>query len=172
MKHISTVTVGAGGTSEVSFSNIPQSFTHLVLIVSAQATTSSVNDIGLKFNSATTGYSSKYTAYAFNSNTSTKPYMYARNLVSYSSYTGSFSSAKIVIPDYKNNFPKQAHFQGGTASENSGGVGWAGGTWSGTAAITSVQLVATDGTTIGAFAQNTVVSLYGMFSGTGGATVS
>jgi hypothetical protein len=61
LQPLQTVTVGAGGTSSVSFTNIPQTFTDLKIEYSISSTVASTNDsIVLAFNSSTSNFSNTY----------------------------------------------------------------------------------------------------------------
>ena len=59
---IASVTVGSGGATSMSFTSIPNTYTDLVIKISARGTDNSSNGWNqgaITFNSSTTGYSSK-----------------------------------------------------------------------------------------------------------------
>ena len=61
MTKLSSTTVGVGGTSTVTFSNISQNYTDLKILISARTSDGNTGTIArLKFNGSTTGYSSVY----------------------------------------------------------------------------------------------------------------
>lgn len=104
MTKLSTVTVGVGGVSSVSFSNIPQTYTDLVVRVSARSTrnnaTYPVDNLNIAFNGTSAGVS-----------------VQQRNL-----YTYEATGSQVVASSndtYLNNFMIKA--DGGTASTFGGG---------------------------------------------------
>jgi len=58
---IQTVTVGSGGASSIDFTSIPQNFTDLQIVISARSTLTGTNyeDVGIKFNSSSSGYTER-----------------------------------------------------------------------------------------------------------------
>ena len=58
---ISKQTVGADGASSITFSNIPQTFTDLKIIISSRSTYGGIEDyVKFQFNGTTTNLSAKY----------------------------------------------------------------------------------------------------------------
>lgn len=170
---ISTVTVGSGGASAVSFLNIPQTFTDLVLVVSARigTTTGSVwGDTALQFNSSSSGYSGRYLYGASGSGVgSGTEGTSAYNIVRIQSNDGTanvFSSTVITIPNYTGSSAKVVSYD--SVSENNGTSSIqtiAAELWNNSAAITAL------GMSTSTFVQYSTFSLYGITKGSGGATV-
>jgi hypothetical protein len=176
---ISTTTVGAGGTTAVTFSSIAGTFTDLVVMVSA------------KYNNA--GWDQNYLSMQFNGDTGSnytwgnlqfdgfsfpaKEYTTATTRMNLGQIPGGNSGAtfmgsvKIQIPYYASSETKVCDSEWSwTRDANSNyNLGVSGGGWTNTGAITSIRLFSPNTLT---FAQNSVFSLYGRTKGSGGATVS
>jgi hypothetical protein len=166
---ISSTTVGAGGTSGVTFSSIPQTpYTDLIVVISGRSSGS--GNTALNLNGSASGFSSK-AMYAFSSATQAT-YNGATDIgraTGSSDQANNFGAMTIRIPNYTNATNKPYSVDATAASYNGGYVTVYGGVWSNTAAITSVTINAPSGTT---FVQYTTVYLYGITKGSGGATVS
>lgn len=143
---IATTTVGAGGTSTITFSNIPQVYKHLQIRGIGRATAGSERSIDIRFNSDTgNNYNSHNltgdgtTASAGNNGNTT----YARiGLI-----TGSLVSANIYgvaiidILDYQNtNKNKTIRSLDGYDTNGSGKMGLRSGLWMSTSAVTQIDL--------------------------------
>jgi len=176
---ISTTTVGAGGTTAVTFSSIAGTFTDLVVMVSA------------KYNNA--GWDQDYLSVQFNSDTGSnytwgnlqldgfsfpaKQLTNGTNRISLGYIPGGnigatyMCSARIQIPFYSSGEAKVCDSEWAwSANANSQyNLGVSGGGWTNTGAITSIRFFSANSLT---FAQNSVFSLYGRTKGSGGATVS
>jgi hypothetical protein len=174
MKLIQTINVGSGGVSSVSFTSIPQTFTDLLLVVSARisTTTGSVwGDSALQFNGSSSGYSGRYLYGATGSGVGVGTEgTSAYNIVRIQSNDGTantFSNTNINILNYASSAPKLVSYD--SVSENNGTSSIqtiAAELWSDTAAITSLGMSTSN------FAQYSSFSLYGITKGSGGATVS
>ena len=98
-----TVTVGSGGASSIDFTSIPQTYTDLLLKVSARSV-GSTGEIRLEFNGVTTGYSGRYIQ--GNGSTATSGVEGATHSLylgenAYSTYTSNvFTSGEFYIPNY------------------------------------------------------------------------
>lgn len=174
---LSTVTVGAGGAASIAFSNIPQSFTDLVLFISPRER--DIADVRqpifMTFNSNTSGYSDQITYTDSNGTLVFTTNSYGAGTFVMNGYTtgttstaNTFSSIQTYIPNYTGSGFKV--FSTETVNENNGAsamLAVQSQYWNNTAAITSIQL-----TTYTAFAQNSTASLYGILKGSGGATVA
>jgi hypothetical protein len=137
---LASTTVGATSVANITFSNIPQNYTDLVLKVSLRSTTD--DNAGMTFNGSTTGYSFRRlfgngtTAYS-DSDT------YAGFGVSSGPYYGSntFNSADIYIPNYASSNPKT--YSAETVQENNAAYGvqfMYAGLWNNPTAISSIKI--------------------------------
>lgn len=176
MKLIETVTVGAGGTSSISFSSIPQTYTDLKLIFSLRSTANfDVDIVRIAVNSDSSSYIFRnlvneggtvrsYTQSAYGSN----------NFMGY--INGNFGTSSVFgngecyFADYTNSTANKI-ISHDTVQENNGTAGWH---WLGASlfqsnsAISSLTLSPPAGT----FLQYSSASLYGILKGSGGATAA
>lgn len=166
---IATVTVGAGGAATVTFSNIPQTFTDLVIKLSARSSVASGTnmweDIGIAFNGGTVNSSIStrgvfgYSSTVGSASSVTWPAGFAASSIATSS---TFSNNDIYIPNYTSSVAKS--FSVDTSSETNGAAGinaLLAGLWNNTAAITSIGLSITTGSSP-LFVQNSTATLYGI----------
>lgn len=160
MSLIQTLTVGSGGTSSLTFSSIPASYTDLVLTVSARTNRGSlIDDIVIKLNSSTSNYG-EVNLYAYGTpqtGTSTSLYI---NCDGDTATANTFGSASMYICGYASNKYKSittdwAQEYNGTSAI----LGFQAQTWSNTGTITSIVLTPDAGTSI---LQYSSFSLYGV----------
>lgn len=157
---IATVTVGAGGSSSISFSSIPSTYKHLQIRFMGSIT--SGNQISfMRFNSDTTA--TNYYTHALEGDGSTA-YAYAVNTfpryTSLPSATSVQGVSVIDILDYTNTSKNSTvRALGGVDRNGSGEVTFYSGLWKNTAAITQIDLVPNSGAT---FRQYTHAALYGI----------
>ena len=161
----STITVGAGGSSTLDFSSIPNTYTDLVLKVSARGTTTSPDRDSLlsliKFNNTATTYTSKWLRTTGGVVASFNGANFA-GYVNSSSFTAStFSNTEYYIPNYAGSQQKSfsaenAAHQNVTSYDAISGIGAM--LWNGTDAINQITL----SLDYGNFAQHTTASLYGI----------
>jgi hypothetical protein len=177
MKLITTYTVGAGGSSFIGLDNIPQTYTDLLIVASTRNSQSSgdfqtyltINGTGGSGSTITSRYlrvrDVGLGSYTVNNNAAIFEMNYQN-----SSYTANtFSALEIYLPNYANNLVKT--FSVDSASENNSSshdFRIIASNLTLTAAITSVQIIAANGSLV----ENSSVSLYGITKGSGGATVS
>lgn len=143
---IATVTVGAGGTTSVAFSSIPQTYKHLQIRLIGKI--NSANGApSIYFNGSSTG-----TSYAYHNmrgdgastsatGSSSQPYM--SDVVSPTTiYNNSnFTAAIIDILDYTNtNKNKTLRMLAGVDNNGSGAIELYSGLWANTSAITQIDL--------------------------------
>lgn len=156
---IATTTVGSGGASTIDFTSIPQTYTDLMLVVSARQATGT-NAVGdLTFNGLTTNLSERYLTgdgASATSATGTK----INPVLSYSTDTAStFGNATIYIANYTGSTNKSVSID--SVSENNATSAFqrlVAGLWSSSAAITQVTLTSPSGN----WAQYSSASLYGI----------
>lgn len=155
---IATYTVGSGGIIGINFTNIPQTYTDLLVKCSVKGVP---YDFNITFNdTATTGYTDKVLYYVGGispgSNSSTNPRTPMNNVTA-----NTFSNNEFYIPNYTSGNYKRVSGEG-VSEENgvvSNGIYITSGLWSNTAPITSIRLLAGGG---GAFEQYSTASLYGI----------
>ena len=156
---ISTVTVGSGGASSITFSSIPSTYTHLQLRYNTFGTI----NIALQFNSDT---ASNYIMHYLDGNGSAAASgVYGPQGSIYLDLNGN-SSATIGIAgvtdilDYANtNKYKTTRTLVGIDLNGSGGIELNSGLWRSTSAITSITLLPDGGNP---FKQYTTFALYGV----------
>ena len=165
---ISTVTVGGGGSSTITFSSIPSTYTHLQIrgIWKNNTAATDVAYVELKVNGSSSGYSyhnvrgdgSTTTAGGAGSLDRTYP---ALSLPSNNaSYANMFGTGIIDILDYANtNKYKTIRTLFGFDGNGSGRVGLGSGSWQNTSAITSIELKDQNA---GNFVQYSSFALYGI----------
>jgi hypothetical protein len=178
MKLIETKTL-ATTTSNIEFTGIPQTFTDLVILFSVRATLGSgygFDDLGLRLNgdSGSNYYNSilrsRDGAFLGAGATGTSITVYSSPAVSATANT--FGNGQIYISNYAlGTIYKNVNVDGFSENNSSTAVqgGFVGGVWRSASAITSINLVSLNSWN---FAQYSVVSLYGITKGSGGATVS
>lgn len=174
---IAEVTVGAGGAAGITFNSIPATYTDLAVLVSVRS--SSGDTLAIRFNGdSATNYSWKQ-LFANGSTVYNEQSGTGSNTAFLFSFTGrsnqtanTFSNNTFYVPNYVGSTTKTISSDSVNESNQTANA-WqaiAGGSWSGTAAITSVAI--TVGYGGGNFDQYSTATLYGILKGSGGATVS
>lgn len=159
---IETITVGTGGIASVTFSSIPQTYTDLVLKVSARTDRAAgVSDsVLVKFNNSTTTYTGRI-LYGDGSSAAAQSYSSTggASAVSNTATASVFSNAEMYIPNYTGSTNKC--FLVDNVTENNGTQSYTVldvGMWSTTSAITSLVCAGANGNLM----QYTTLSLYGI----------
>jgi hypothetical protein len=158
---ISSSTVGSSGSSQVDFTSIPQTYTDLNVLISARNTHNNYYGFYMRFNSNSSGYTSRrlrQSGTTVASDTSTDIHWNP------SDFTGSvFSSTSIYIPNYTGSSYKSASIDSvaeNNATNNSNSLyAWL---WSNTSAITSISFGTFDAGAPDKFAQYSTFYLYGI----------
>jgi hypothetical protein len=168
MVWIAGETVGAGGSSTISFTSIPSTFTHLQVRVFARDTqVSGAHSLRLQFNSDT---GSNYTYHAITGDGASassgaltaQSTQYPGYLMGTSGTTGVFAATIIDILDYTNtNKNKITRTISGVDNNGSGNIGLMSGMWINTTSITRIDLLPAASTN---FIQNSRFDLYGITS--------
>lgn len=158
---IATVTVGAGGSSSITFSSIPSTYKHLQLRFSTQATASSSLYIKMNFNSDTAANYSYHQLFGDGTSASANAgasasFGIASNGVN--SATG-FTGGVIDLLEYSNtNIYKTQRALTGTDLNGSGTIYLVSSNWRSTSAINRIDLVLSANN----FAQYSQFALYGV----------
>jgi len=160
---ISTVTVGSGGASNIDFINIPQTYTDLVIKISARSTSGAAfAGLIITPNGNTANYTFRWLGDANGGAVSYTQAAFGYNHLFYipgSAATAStFGNGEITIPNYTSANNKSISADG--ANQNNASAvyqGMSAGLWSNTAPITSISL-----TTGGSFVQYSTATLYGI----------
>jgi len=174
--HISSTTVTSGTT--VSLTSIPQTYTDLLLLVSARSdyTGGGAVSMAMSFNSNASSYTSKSIQYygpssVVSNNDTTATYNGITGAQARAMATGvspvttvsTFGSSSIYIPNYTSSNYKSYSVDTVTeansaASNSPHGILFAAGLWSNTAAITSIDF----GIEVGDFVSPSTFYLYGI----------
>jgi hypothetical protein len=167
---LATVTVGAGGIASVSFSNIPQTYTDLKLVVSARSTrnnaTYPVDNLNIAFNGASAGVSvaqrSLYTYEATGSQiiaSGNDTYLNNFMIKADGGTASTFSSGEVYVSNYTSSNVKPISMD--SVAENNSTKAWLmfnAGVSLITAPITSIQMYALSGNLV----QHSTFTLYGV----------
>jgi hypothetical protein len=165
---INSVTVGSGGAADIQFNSIPGTYTDLIVKLSARQTLAAADSLGLKFNGATSGNSSRWltgNGSATSSGTDASTVIVA----SYSGIPGTnatastFSNVEFYIPNYAGSLAKSISSDS-VGEDNSASAFFANasivaGLQTSTSAITSLTITNYSG---GNFVQHTTAYLYGI----------
>ena len=106
---LQTITVGSGGVSSVTFSNIPQNYTDLVVKASVRSTTSGGSQSGLLRINGDTGSVYSYRnlsadgSSAASSSSTSVPYIYIGAWPAVGGTANTFNNCEIYIPNYASN---------------------------------------------------------------------
>lgn len=157
---IASTTLSAAAAN-IEFTNIPQGYTDLKLVVSTRPDSSGSADLNVYFNNSTTGYTTRRllgTGSSVISDTQA-PSQLREQAPTYTANT--FSSGELYIPNYTSSNNKS--HSGDSVSENNATSAiqmLTAGLWSNTAAITSIKI---ENYTAGNnFAKHSTATLYGI----------
>lgn len=164
---IATTTVGVGGSSTITFSSIPSTYTHLqIRAIGRTDRASTVDGFRIQFNNITT--TAQYRSHFLGGNGSTAfsgDELNTAGIIN-QRFSGATSTASVFgvsvidILDYANtNKYKTARCLGGTDQNGSGEVYLTSGVWMNTAAISEIDIVPNIGTN---FVQYSQFALYGI----------
>lgn len=171
MRAIQTATVGAGGASIIEFTNIPQTYTDLVIKLSSRINKAIGRDyVSMRFNSSTTTYPYRWVFGTDNgvsgSSSGSNAYGEVITTPGANATANAFGNAEIYIPNYAGSENKS--FSIDSVVENNSSsvyiVGMSASRWSSNAAITSIQLYPDIPSVSASFVQHTTATLYGVTS--------
>jgi len=158
---IASVTVGSGGVSSLDFQNIPQTYTDLILLVSARDNRGfTFDNLAPSFNGSTSNFTTN-ALYAYSGVTAASGtganYQYANG----NSGTASvFSNFQWYIPNYTSSNYKSWSNECVTEDNSSNNIlSLSANLWSNTAAIDRITLTPVNGTSL---SQYTTATLYGI----------
>ena len=163
MKHIQTITVGAGGAASIDFTSIPATYTDLVLLISARGTSSFASDghyYSIKINNSSSNLTQRYLQGNGSTVASGATSTTTGNYMSPSDYTANtFGNNLLYFPNYAGSTNKS--FYTDSVSENNATTSFLimnSYLWSQTTAINQITLTPGGGN----FAQYSSASLYGI----------
>jgi hypothetical protein len=163
---IASATVGAGGTANITFSSIPQTFTDLLVRLSLRSTGDVVNT-SIRFNGSTSGYTMTYLTGVGNGNssgrTSGETYFLTYGINPSSSTSNTFANTELYIPNYTGSVNKVMSMN--ALTENNATTAYISAVahlWFNTAAITSVGISAYPWGGLNNLAQYSTATLYGI----------
>lgn len=161
-KALQTITVGAGGASGMDFTNIPQNYSDLVVVVSARTNFASLAQyITLFFNDNGSGYTARNFVGTGTSALSNTNAEIVAGAVSATATSNTFSNVAIYIPDYVSSSFKS--YSANAVTENNGTTSFqslTAGLWSNTSPITKIGVSGAGQI----FAQYSTATLYGVFN--------
>jgi hypothetical protein len=171
MKAIQTVTVGAGGASNIVFTSIPQTYTDLMVVLSTRCDETSITfgQLYVAPNNATTNLTSRV-LYGDGTNVGSQSYTTADSVWTYTASNqvtaNAFGSASFYFPNYTSSNNKSISIEG--AGENNGTEARSSlttGLWTSSSAITSLNFyVLGSGLVSRNFLQYSTATLYGITS--------
>ena len=161
-KKIASVTVGAGGASNITFSSLPTSYDDLIIKVSARRDSSAGSGaMSLEFNGSTSNLSSRsVSGNGSTAQSDTLTFLRGGSVGNSTDTANTFTSSDIYIPNYRGNTNKSVSVD--DVTENNATAAFQNliaGLWSNTAAITSIKLFPTSAAN---FTQYTTAVLYGV----------
>jgi hypothetical protein len=166
-KALSTVTVGAGGAASISFTNIPQTYTDLVLKFSTRdgRTGIAVSDIRFNFNGTGVGTNISGRYMYGNGTSATSVTISSSGELAFGTAAGAtastFGNAEVYIPNYIAGVNKSVSSDSVAETNATGGYQLLlAGLWSNTAPITSIEMTPFTSP----FAQYSTATLYGVFN--------
>lgn len=162
---IATTTVGSGGTTTITFSSIPTTYTDLLIKVSARMNRAvGRQSLNVWFNGSTGSWTGRrlagYDSNSTLSDTSSTTYYQIPQGTGTSATANTFCNAEYYIPNYRSSTNKT--IMSDSVTENNSTTDWivdlGVGLWSNTSAITSISI---NGNGFD-FLQYSTVTLYGI----------
>lgn len=164
-KLIASVEVGSGGASSIDFTSIPATYTDLCLVLSSRTSraTNPEDEVYVRFNGSSSGYSSRSlfgTGAATSSNTGGTAQINRTWTTANGATSSTFGNMQIYIPNYAGSQNKSVSID--AISENNSTTAYAvftAGLWSNSAAINQITLTPEVGPS---FMQYSTATLYGI----------
>ena len=167
MTALATTTVGAGGVASVDFSNIPQTYTDLKVVISARNTGTSGNELQILLTVNGNGSAGSWRLLYGNSSAAisgtNSGYLQPAHSPTANTTASTFGSAEIYFTNYASNTANKS-FSSDFATENNSGsanaaiLGFYANLWNNTNAITSLTLTSN----VSNFVQHSTAVLYGI----------
>jgi hydroxypyruvate isomerase len=169
MDPLQNIIVGSSSVSSITFNNIPSTYTHLQIrcIARADRAGNTYEGVAFQFNNDTASNYSAHNLSADGSSATAEAAANASNMnaVLISAATAganTFGAGVVDILDYANtNKYKTIRTLGGMNNNGSGIIRFSSGSWRNTNAVTSIKMIATNGSN---FVQYSQFSLYGVKS--------
>lgn len=169
MELIQTVTVPAGGQAAIEFTNIPQTYDDLRIVMSARSTGTNANAQGFcyfAFNGSTSDFSSRRLIQDGTSMTTDNGGRFAAFIPNNSATANTFGTMIFYVTNYKSTNNKAFSVDHGMENNSASAYlqGMTGGLWSNSAAITSISIgsvIDSTGTSTN-FIANSTATLYGI----------
>lgn len=158
---IATATVGAGGASSIDFTSIPQTYTDLVLKISARGD-NGIWGMLLSINGSAASFTNKYLEGTGAAATSSSLAQFIGEENATSATASTFGNSEVYLPNYTGSTNKS--FSSDSVSENNATTAYTNLTanlWSNTAAITSLSLSIYN-TSARKYSQYSTATLYGI----------
>lgn len=176
MEFISSVTVGSGGAASMVFSSIPQTFTDLLIVVSARHNTTGAQNVIAQLNGNTSGYTLAYiggtgsTVEVFTqANIGFSSGMPLGNIGGTSYTANTMNNVSLYLPNYTGAATKIGVGEGGFEHNGAAAnLSLTGSAAPVTDAVTSITIKPSTNN----FVEHSTAYLYGILKGSGGATVS
>lgn len=170
---LATVTVGSGGSSTIEFTSIPQTYTDLVLMLSARTNEAGQGRsyVRYRYNSSSTASYGYLWLYGYDGNNpgGTGNTGETAGLVivvpDANATSNTFGNCEIYIPNYTSTSRFKVHSNVHVSENNSSStylVGQSTSLWSVTDAITSITLYAVNVGSANKFVEHTTATLYGI----------
>lgn len=163
---ISSVTVGTNTPTSIDFTNIPATYTDLLLVCSVRNTTSDISlGLGISFNGSSSNFTQTYLqGSGSGTDNASGAYRYIGEYNANLSTSNTFTNTEVYIFNYASSNYKSFSVNG--AQENNTTTAYlhlGAGLWSNTSAITSIGLTRSANNTA-SFAQYSTAYLYGISS--------
>jgi hypothetical protein len=174
LKRIATATVGVTA-SQIVFSDIPQTYTDLWLVVSVRSGNGGNGDFSLNFNTNGSPTNSSRNFQTGAGATSTTQNGFSNPTVGsvpQASNSSVFSNTSIKILDYALTTDKIVFVQDGTNYNATSNGGLASAAFRVVATASPITSITLSDAAVTNFTQNSTATLYGILKGNGGATVT
>lgn len=163
---IASVTVGSGGAANIEFTSITQTYTDLVLKISARYVQSGSGTlVEVTFNNSGTSYTNRRligNGSTASSSTSSTTYINALSASEGGWTANTFGNGELYIPNYTSANNKSVSVDAVTENNATTALSaLTAGLWSNSSAITSIKLTGETGASL-TFAQYSTATLYGI----------
>lgn len=154
---IASVTVGAGGSPDITFTSIPATYDDLVILLSGRSSSTPAEGMYIAFNGSTSNFSGRYLIGDGANAASGVLARYVGSIFGAVGTASTFNNTQIYIPNYRTTSNKS--FSVDNVAENNATTGFQNliaGLWADSSAITSVSISCTG------FVQHSTAVLYGI----------